>query len=382
MKKRTKIIIAILIVLFLIIGLIFGIIAYIKSSLNPTKAFLNGEVCGENKQAPCEVTAFVVDEGAYGKSTLDKLEAQGIIKDADMAYYYNRIFDGFAFVAGYFEIPHQIELEDGTKRDITLEEIMGFLSNPKNAHQDTVMISFDEGGYIKDYARQIAEKTTVEEDELFNYWNNEEVIRSYMKEYPFLTEEIFNPDIRYYLEGYLFPDTYEFFEFTNPDEITRTFLNRTLEIYNKYKSDFDNNRFTIHQIFTLASIVQGETGNSSDAPLVAGVFVDRYDQPEVLASSVTSCYAFELTAEQCYSVGESTDYTWQDHPYNTYTNQGLPPGPVNAPNETSIHAALNPDTSEGYFFFCADLCNGGTVFARTEAEHQYNIDHYYLACMP
>ena len=50
------------------------------------------------------------------------------------------------------------------------------------------------------------------------------------------------------------------------------------------------------------------------------------------------------------------------------------------PNEIAIEAALHPDTSQGYFFFCADMCNGGTVFARTEAEHEYNIQHYYLAC--
>ena len=379
MKKKTKIIIAIFVVLFLIIASITGIIMYIKSSLKPTKAFLNGEVC--DGQAPCEVTAFIVDDGAYGKSTLDKLEAQRIIKDADMAYYYNRIFSGFSFAAGYFELPHQITDEFGNTRDVNLDDIMAFLSDPKNAHQDTVMISFEEGGLIKEYAKKIGENTTVKEDEIFAYWNDEAVIRSYMSEYPFLTEEIFNPDVRYYLEGYLFPDTYEFFEFTNPDEVTRRFLDNTLRIYNKYKSDFDNNQFTIHEIFTLASIVQGETGNSADAPLVAGVFVDRYNQPEVLASSVTSCYAFELNAKECYTYGESTDYTWQDHPYNTYTNQGFPPGPVCAPSEVSISAALNPDTTEGYFFFVADLCNGGTAFAKTESEHQYNIDHYYLACI-
>ena len=380
MKKKTKLLIAIFVILFLIIGSITGIILYIRSSLQPTRAFLNGEIC-EGGNTPCETTVFIVDEGAYGKSTLDKLQAQGIIKDANLAYYYNRIFDGFSFVAGYFELPHQVTDELGNTRDINLDEIMAFLSDPKNAHQDTVMISFEEGGYIKDFAKKIGENTTVKEDEIFAYWNDENVVRSYMKEYPFLTEDLFNPDVRYYLEGYLFPDTYEFFEFTNPDEITRTFLDRTLSIYNKYKEDFDNNVFSINEIFTLASIVQGETGNSADAELVAGVFVDRYNAPEVLASSVTSCYAFELTAQGCHEFGESTDYTWQDHPYNTYTNQGLPPGPVCAPSEVSIHAALKPDTSQGYFFFCADLCNGGTVFARTEAEHQYNIDHYYLACM-
>ncbi len=380
MKKRTKILIAIFTVLFLILGALGGAFLYIRSSLNPTKAFLRGEVCSEG-QAPCETTAFVVDEGAYGRSTLEKLEAEGIIRNAGSAYYYNRIFTGYSFVAGYFEIPHKVADENGNLRDITLDEIMGFLSDPANAHQDTVTLSFDEGGLIKDFARIIGENTTVSEEEIFAYWNDEDIVRYYMELYPFLTEEIFDPDVRYYLEGYLFPDTYEFFEHTSCDEITRRFLDRTLEIYEEYESDFAESPFTVNEVFTLASIVQGETGNSADAMLVSGVFVDRYNAPEVLASSVTSCYAFELSAEECYEHGESTDYTWQDHPYNTYTNQGFPPGPVCAPSKISIYAALHPDTTEGYFFFCADLCNGGTVFARTAAEHQYNIDHYYLGCM-
>ena len=201
-----------------------------------------------------------------------------------------------------------------------------------------------------------------------------------MNDYPFLTEEIFSENVKYYLEGYLFPDTYEFFEFTNCDEVTRRFLDRTLEIYNSHIDEFKASEFSVHEVFTLASIVQWESGNPADSKLIAGVFVTRLNYPEVLASTVTACYAFDLDKDECYEVGDTLDYTWREDPYNTYTNQGLPPGPVCNPNEVAITAALNPDSSEGYFYFCADMCNGGTVFARTYAEHEYNIEHYYLAC--
>ena len=379
MKKKNKIIIAICIILLIIVGTIAGSIIYIRSCLKPTKAFLNGEVCGEI-DAPCEVTAFIVDEGAFGKTTIEKLADTGIIKDADIVYYYNRLITGYSFPAGYFEIPHQIAEADGTLRDITLDEIMAFLADPQNAHQDTVTITFDEGDFIRSYAYQLAQHTTVEEDELLAYWNDENVIRSYMPEYPFLTEEMFNSDVKYYLEGYLFPDTYDFFEFTNPDEITRKFLDRTLEIYEKYEDEFKASDFSIHEIFTLASIVQWESGDLEDSKLIAGVFVTRLNEPEILGSTVTACYAFDLSKEECYDVGDTLDYTWSYDPYNTYTVQGLPPGPVCNPNEIAIEAALEPDSTEGYFYFCANMCEGGTVFARTYAEHEYNIEHYYLAC--
>ena len=311
---------------------------------------------------------------------LHKLQEKGIIKNSDIVYYYNRIFSGYSFAAGYFELPHTVDDGNGGKRPITLEELMAFLANPANAHQDTVTIAFDEGDFIRHYAEKIGESTTVSAQEILDYWNDEAVVRSYMKDYPFLTDAIFNENVKYLLEGYLFPDTYEFFEFTNPDEITRKMLDRTLEIYEKHKSEFDASEFSIHEVFTLASIVQWESGSMEDSKLIAGVFVTRLKEPEVLASTVTACYAFDLTKDECYEVGDTLDYTWRDDPYNTYTNQGLPPGPVCCPNETALIAALNPDSSQGYFFFCADMCNGGTVFARTYEEHEYNIEHYYLAC--
>ncbi len=378
-NKKKTILIIILSLLAVIVALIAGMIIYINLSLKPTDAFLRGKIC-QNGEEACEYTVFIVDEGAYGKSTLDKLQAQGIIRDADIVYYYNRIFTGYAFAAGYFELPHQVSDENGNKRDITLDEILAFLADPKNAHQDTVTITFDEGDFIREYAKQIGENTTVSAEEILNYWEDENVVRSYMNEYPFLTEEIFSDNVKYYLEGYLFPDTYEFFEFTNCDEITRKFFDRTLEIYNKHIDEFNASRFSIHEIFTLASIVQWETGDPEDSKLVAGVFVARLDYPEVLGSTVTACYAFDLTKDQCYHVGDQFTYTQEYHPYNTYTVQGLPPGPVCNPNEVALNAALNYDDSHGYFFFCANMCDGGTVFARTAAEHQYNIDNYFLAC--
>ncbi|MBQ1346609.1 MAG: endolytic transglycosylase MltG [Erysipelotrichaceae bacterium] len=379
MKKRNKVLIAIFAVLLIIASLILGIIFYVRSSLKLSDRFLSGQICADGN-GPCETTAFIVDEGAYGKSTLDKLESEGILKNADMVYYYNRIFTGYSFAAGYFEIPHAVDDGYGTLRPITLDEVLAFLADPANAHQDTVTLSFDEGDFIRSYAKKLGEYTTVSEEELLAYWNDESVIRSYMNEYPFLTEDIFGENVKYYLEGYLFPDTYEFFEFTNCDEITRRFLDRTLDVYNRHIDEFNASEFSIHEVFTLASIVQWESGDPEDSKKIAGVFVTRLNAPEILGSTVTACYAFDLSKDECYEVGDTLDYTWRPDPYNTYTVQGFPPGPVCCPNETVIVAALHPDTSEGYFFFSANMCDGGTVFARTEAEHEYNIQHYYLAC--
>jgi len=390
MKKRSKIIIAIICILVLIIGLFVGITIYIKSSLKPTKEFLNGEVCGERTE-PCELTAFVVDEGAYGKTTLDKLQAEGIIKDSTIVYYWNRILGGYSFYAGYYEIPHTIN-----DKQINLSQLLGWLSDPSNAHQDTVTVKLDEGDFARSFADDIANSVTLKDNPtddvyektqtILNYWNSEEVVRSYMSDYPFLTEEMFEGDYKILLEGYLFPDTYEFFEYTSLDEITTKILDRTYDIYLDYEDDFINSTLTTHEIFTLASIVQWETGDPDDSLKVAGAFLNRIDNPEFegtggrLQSTVTACYAFDLSKTECDKYGDTEEYTQEYNEYNTYTIEGFPPGPVCNPNETAIYAALNPDQASNYYFFVADMCNGGTAFATTYAQHMRNIDKYYLAC--
>ena len=157
MSKKSKLLIAIGVVLFLIISTITGIVIYVKSSLKPTSAFINGEICG-NSNTPCEVTPFVVDEGAYGATTLKKLQNEGIIKNADIVYYWNRILGGYDFYAGYYEIPHSI---DGNP--INLSQLLGWIANPKNAHQDTVTVKLDEGDFAKSFAEDIARAVTLKD---------------------------------------------------------------------------------------------------------------------------------------------------------------------------------------------------------------------------
>lgn len=389
MNKRNKLLIAIFVVLFLIISIITASIIYIKNSLKPTKDFLNGEICGDY-QAPCDVTPFVVDEGAYGKTTLEKLEKEGIISDSNIVYYWNRLLGGYSFYAGYYEIPNKIN-----GQDIYLEQLLGWLSNPENAHQDTVIVELAEGDFVRQYAQDIAEYVTLKENPegnefdraqtLLNYWNNEDIIRNYMDEYPFLTEEMFNSDYKYLLEGYLFPDTYEFFEFTSCDEITRKIFDRTLSVYYDYEEEFASSDLSTHEIFTLASIVQWESGDVEDSKKVAGVFLNRMNNPEFegtggrFQSTVTACYALDFSKDECNTSGDLSSSTETDDIYNTYIYPGFPPGPVCCPNEIAINAALNPNMENDYYFFVADFCNGGTVFSRTYSEQLRNQDKY-MAC--
>lgn len=365
-KTKTKIIILVLLCLLLIVG---GVFAYI---------FMNLDVADKYKNS--ESVAFTIDEGSYGKDTLYKLEDEEIIKNADVTYLYSKFFLDLNFVSGDYVIPGHM----------SLDEVINYLCDDSHVIQDTVSVTIVEGSFAVDFAHEIASCTNLDADELLSYWNNEAFIRQLMPDYPFLTEDIFDDDIKLYLEGYLFPSTYVFYADTSIEEVTRKILDKTNDIYNKYIIYFnqtpefyhyDDDEYrpaSIHEIFTLASILQWESGTSSEMDKIASVFYNRLNAPEILASTVTACYSAELSKDDCAEFGDNYEYTMQEdnYTYNTYTKQGLPVGPVLSPGEEAIFAALSPANTE-YFYFVGDTCGGtGTVFAKTWDEHQYNIEKY------
>lgn len=351
MRNKKKIVISLLTVVFL---LVLFCVWFISNSLGPVSS-------------SSAIRIFTIAENTSTKEVLNKLEEQQLIKNGDIAYLYVRIFHPTSFYAGTYEL-------DASWNTTT---IVDHLSNEDNVLHDTVSITFIEGEWLKHYAEKIEEVTIVTADELIAYWNDEETVRSLMSEYPFLTEAIFNGKSRYLLEGYLFPDTYEFYIETTPEAITRTFLDRTLKYYTEHQNDFDKAELPVHEIFTLASIVQYEASSYSDMQKVAGVFYNRLNSNMPLGSSVTICYAIDLEKGDSWKECEYNPNV--DSPYNTYINLGLPPGPILNPGASALDAALKP-AKHNYYYFMADVCGDGQVYyAETYSEHEANIAKY-LTC--
>lgn len=350
-KKKNGIKNLITILFLVIVLIVFALFYFVSSSLKP--------VSKESEQV-----IFTVKDKSSIKSVINDLANEEIIKNGDIAYYYVRLKKNANFKAGDYLIDKSWSFDD----------LVNYLSDAKNAIVDSVSITFTEGEWIKHYADKLSKETNVSYDELMNYWNDEDVIRSYMNEYPFLTEEIFNSESRYYLEGYLFPNTYEFYRKTNVDEITRKFLNQTLIVYNQFKDEFDNNDLSIHEIFTLASIVQYEAASVNDMKTIAGVFLNRLTIGMPLQSSVTVCYSMDINKDTDWRQCEyNPDY---ESPYNTYKYYGLTPGPILNPGKAAIEAVLDPIESD-YLFFMADVCGDGQVYyAEDYATHLYYVNKY------
>lgn len=182
------------------------------------------------------------------------------------------------------------------------------------------------------------------------------------------------------LEGYLFPDTYRVPPGITTEEIIQTMLKNFGQRFNQtMREQAARSGMTIHEVVTLASIIEREAVVPEERPLIAGVFLNRIKASMPLQADATVQYA----VANANAGGGAHDY-WKkaltvadlavDSPYNTYRYNGLPPGPIANPGLASIRAVLEPAQTD-YFYFMASE-NGAHVFAKTLEEHNRNVQKY------
>jgi len=181
------------------------------------------------------------------------------------------------------------------------------------------------------------------------------------------------------LDGYLFPDTYRFPRGVTAERVAETMLARFRHVMaSRFRGDFSQTHLTLHDAITLASLVEKETPQTSERPLIAGVFERRLERGWDLQCDPTVVYAARLSSKSGDVDPVDTPITESelqlDSPYNTYRNPGLPPGPICSPGEASIRAALAP--AEGNSLYFVSNGHGGHVFAKVLAEHQRNVARY------
>lgn len=352
-KKRRKLKIKNIIILgfFCLLILIGGIFVYYNNSLKAVNK--NGTDI-----------EFTIQEGENLRTVLDRLENEGLIKNSTMSFIYARLNNLTDIKMGTYVLNDSLDTDT----------ILNTINSSSAALSNGIRLTFVEGDWAKHIAQKIAENTNVTEDELLTLWNDQEYVRSLMSEYPFLTEDIFNDNARILLEGYLCPNTYEFDKETTADQITRIILNQTLNVYNEFANEMNQSNLSIHELYTLASIVQYEASKEEDMKIIAQVFYNRMEQGMPLQSSVTVCYALDIEKDDDWFKCEANpDY---DSPYNTYMYQGLPPGPILNPGTEAIRAVLEP-TENDYLYFMADVYGDGTVYyATTYEEHLANVEKY------
>ncbi len=171
------------------------------------------------------------------------------------------------------------------------------------------------------------------------------------------------------LEGFLFPDTYQFAEGIGVEAAARHLVDRFRAVWTDEVSQDPELWGTVFDVVILASLVEAETALASERGRVAGVYLNRLSRGMLLQCDPTVVFALKRRNEW---TGRLLRIHWGvDDPYNTYRFPGLPPGPINSPGREAIRAAISPD-EHNYLYFVASP-DGGHAFSRTLAEHNQAV---------
>ncbi len=343
-KRKFKLVIKILIliIVFVLTALLSIFLAY-KILLMP--------VSNNNK-----IINFEIQKGDTVYGVGNKLKQSNLIKNIYAYKLYVKLHNINDLKYGSFSL----------NKSMGVKEILKTLSTYGKTKD--IVITFHEGKNIKQIAKIVESKTNNSSTDFLNKVSDKEYIKDLMTKYSFLKNVILDKNIYYPLEGYLFPETYNFKDKDVKVEIIiETMLSQTEKVLNKYKKEIDNTKFSIHEILTLASVIELEGVTLEDRKSISSVFINRLNNNMPLGSNVTTYYAAKVDMAQrdlkIYEINMNS-------PYNTMIQNmsgKLPIGPVDNPSESSIIAALNPNTTD-YFYFVSDK-KRKVYFAKNYSEH-------------
>lgn len=332
-KKEVKVvrkIVFIIAISVLLIGLIVGYFTYnyIVKGLQPLDP-------DSEKLIKVEVP---IGAGLEGISK--QLEKEGIIKDARIFKYYAKFNNESQFQAGSYDL----------SQSMTLDELIQSLKTGKVYREPIFTMTIPEGLTIVEIADVVEKRTKIPAENFIDYVEDDQTIERLMGKYSsIITDEVLNDNIKYALEGYLFPATYPFYE-EEPalEEIVDSMVEATAINVTPYIELLKEEEHTVHWLLTFASMLEREATAQSDRATIASVFNNRIKKDMPLQTDPTVLYAHG----QHKSKTLLSDLEIDD-PYNTYKNKGMPPGPIANAGKSSIDAVIDPEVTD-YLFFLAD----------------------------
>ncbi|WP_124058929.1 endolytic transglycosylase MltG [Vaginisenegalia massiliensis] len=333
-----------------VLGIISGL-AYFKYALGPVDS---------HNQKEIQVTVPI---NSSNKGIAKVLEKHGLIRNADVFIVYLKSKSIGNLKAGHYQL----------KQSMNVDQVIAQLQKggiPISAESDNKIV-VKEGMQVEDIAKEVEAKTDISAKEFLKLVNDDKFIATLQSKYPDLLAGVSQAQgLKYKLEGYLAPATYDYMEGnTGPELITEMVSKANIE-YQKLEADIPATGYSYHQLLTLASIVEKEGITPEDRGLIAGVFLNRLNAGMPLQSDITVLYALGKHKEMVtYKDLEI------DSPYNLYKNSGLAPGPFNSPSVESINAVIHP-TPSNYYYFVADLKTQKVYFSATQEEHEALVAKY------
>ena len=348
MKKNKKIIM----ILSVIVGLILVGVVTLVILLSPVSK-------------SSDIVEFTVKKGEGKEKIVDNLKYAKLIKSKYATFVYIVLSGKKNLQAGSYEF----------SRNMSVKDIITSLSTGDivNVKRDEVRITFKEGDTLKHFVTMVANETNIDYDEAIKKLSDKAYLKGLIADYWFLTDDILEENIYFPLEGYLYPETYNFYKETSIEQVIRKVLNVTNERLEPIKSKIENSKYNIHELLTIASIAEKEANTNSDRAMVTQVIYKRLELNMALGMDVTSYYGVQKEMTEAITQLDLND----KNPYNTRVTTfiGLPVGPICNPSIGSINAALEPADTD-YLYFVADINTGKVYFAKTNEEFNVLVKKY------
>ena len=353
-SKEDKIvnkIVLIVVLVFLVIGGILGFSAYryVTSSLQPLDP------------DDTEMVTIVIPSGSSNKAIGEILEDENIIISGMIFNYYTKFNNLTGFQAGTYHF----------SPNMTLEAISEQLQNGEGSVTSDAKVTIPEGFDVDQIGDALAEATNISKDDFLALMESDEFFEKMKETYPELLASAGDAQgVRYRLEGYLFPATYDYYTGNTLEEVVTQMVDKSNSVLSKYFDQIAQKEMTVQEVLTLASLVEKEGSKLEDRKNIAQVFFNRLAIDMPLQSDISILYALGEHKELV-----TYEDTQVDSPYNLYVHTGYGPGPFNNPSEAAIQAVLDP-TPNNYYYFVADIQTQEVYFAETYEQHMQLVEQY------
>ena len=335
-----KIILSIIVILFLLggAGVLFAWTYY------------NNGIKAVSKES--EEVIVTVEPGQSAYSILNTLDEAGLVNNVLCGKIYLKLNEVGNLQANSYIL----------NKNMSIEELFAVMANPSDENIMQFQVTILDGATLPEIAESIATSLEISSDEVMNLLNDKDFLNTLINDYWFITEDILQDGIRYPLEGYLYPETYQLNANNTLKDVIKASLDMMDAKLTEVKGSIDAMGFSVHEFLTFTSVVERESLFDTDRPIIAGVFKNRLDINMLLQSDITVNYAWERTG-----VDVSYDHLKIDSPYNTYKYKGLPIGPISTVSAVTIDACANYEHHDYLYFFAK--ADGTVIYSKSLDEH-------------
>lgn len=341
-----------IIILIFTIGII-SVYFYISSALKPVDANNTEEI------------ELEIPLGSSSSDIAKILEDNNIIKNAQIFKLYIKFKNVSNFQAGEYLL----------SSSMTIDEVIEQLQTGILMNDPLFRVTIPEGQNIEQMASIFAKKLDFSKEAFIDTVTDKAFIADMKKQFPHLiTDEVDNEDLYMALEGYLFAGTYDVFdEKMSPEELISNMIERTNEMIQENIDEIEDSNFTVHEVLTLASVIERESKFSEDRPKVAQVYINRLKEKMKLQSDITAFYGLKNLEHKAVVTYDDIEIKT---PYNTYIIDGLPVGPIASPSTEAVDGVLHPEGKKFTQLYYFSRPNGETFYSDTLDQHKEVISKY------